>query len=194
MFLHFRDGTFKAFFFVERSLLILPLLNIGIIKPHERKFVDFKHYIADGKKLLNLLNQIDVSLQQLICSRCKPTFWSFAVCVLCFFVFDTDAKYIFLATRKVALDDADFFCTFANTAILSSGLLNALFRNSAICFSSPLTAVTSAICASCAAGSFAVLHQLRNLFIAAFQMCRKDCRSICFNDGNANIGSAGVNA
>jgi len=99
MFLYFRDGTFKAFFFVKRSLLILPLLNVGIIKPHERKFVDFKYNIADGKKLLNLLNQVDVCLEQLICSRCKPAFRSCAVGELCLFVFDADAKYIFFTTR-----------------------------------------------------------------------------------------------
>ena len=33
-----------------------------------------------------------------------------------------------------------------------------------------------------------------NLFVAIFQMCRKDCRSICFNNGNADIGSTRVNA
>ena len=32
----------------------------------------------------------------------------------------------------MALDDTNFFCTFANTTILSSGLLYALFRNSTI--------------------------------------------------------------
>ena len=120
MFLHFGDGFFKACFLIERALLILPFLNIGVIQPHKRKFVDFEHNIADRKKLLNLLYQVDVCLQQLICGRCEPAFRSCAIAELCFLVFDADAKYIFLTTRKMALDNTNFFCTFADAAILSS--------------------------------------------------------------------------
>ena len=132
MFLHFRDGAFKTFFLVERTLLILPFLNVRIIQLHKRKFVDLQHNITDRKKLLNFLHQVNVCLQQLICGRRKPAFLSCAIVELCFFVFDADTKDFFLATRKMALDDTNFFCTFANTTILSSGLLYALFRNSTI--------------------------------------------------------------
>ena len=128
MFLYFRDGTFKAFYFVKRSLLILPLLNVGIIKPHERKFVDFKYNIADGKKLLNLLNQVDVCLEQLICGRRKPSFRPCAIGVLCFFVFNAYAKYIFLATRKMSFNDTNLLCAFADAAVLGSILPFALAR------------------------------------------------------------------
>ena len=137
--LHFRDSFFKTCFLIERALLILPFLNIRVIQPHKRKFVDFKYNITDRKKFLNFLHQVNVCLQQLICGRCKPAFWSCAIAKLCFFVLDADAKDFFLATRKMAFDDTNLICTFANTAILSSGLLYALFRNGAICFGSPLT-------------------------------------------------------
>ena len=63
VFLHFRNGSLKAFLLVERSLLILPLLNVWIIKLHERKLVDFKHNIADRKELLDFLYQVDVRLE-----------------------------------------------------------------------------------------------------------------------------------
>ena len=43
----------------------------------------------------------------------------------CFFVFDADAKYIFLTTRKMALDDANFLCTLADAAALGGILLYA---------------------------------------------------------------------
>ena len=192
--LHFGNSIFKAPFLVERSLLILPFLNVRIIKPHEREFVDFQHSITDRKKLLNFLYQIDVCLEQLICGGCKPSFQPCAIGVLCFFVFDANAKYIFLASRKMTFDNTNFFCTFARILALGSILLYTLLRNGAICLSSPLTAAASAICAPCAAGFFAVLHQFWNLFIASFQMCGKDCRAICFDYSNTNIGSAGVNA
>ena len=151
MSLHFRYGTFKVCFLIERTLLILPFLNIRIIQLHKRKFVDFKHDITDGKKLLNFLYQIDVGLQQLICGRRKPAFRSCAIVELCFFVFDADTKDFFLATRKMAFDDTNFFCTFTRIFALCSILFYALFRNSSIGFSSTLTAVASAIGASCAA-------------------------------------------
>ena len=156
--LHFRDGFFKACFLIEWTLLILPFLNIGVVQLHKRKFVDFEHDIADRKKLPNLLYQVDVCLQQLVCGGRKPAFWSCAIAKLCFFVLDADAKNFSLATRKMALDDTNFLCTLANTAILSSGLLYALFRNSAICFGSSLTAASSAIGASCTARVFALFH------------------------------------
>ena len=194
MFLHFGDSFFKACFLIEWTLPILPFLNIGVIQPHKRKFVDFKYNIADRKKLPNLLNQVDVCLQQLICGRCKPSFLSCTITKLCFFVLDADAKYIFLTTRKVALDNTNFFCTFADAAILSSSLLYALLRNGAICLSPPLTAAASAVGASCTAGFFATLHQFRNFLVSGFQMCGKDCRAVCFDNGNTDIGSAGVDA
>lgn len=194
MFLHFRDSFFEARFLIERTLLILPFLNIGVIQSHKCKFVDFEHNIADRKKFPNLLYQVDVCFQQLICGRRKPAFWSCAITELCFFVLDADAKYIFLTTRKVALDDTNLFCTFAGTAILSSGLLHALFRNGAICLSPPLTAAASAVGASCTAGFFATLHQFRNFLISGFQMCSKDCRTVRFNNSNTDVGSAGVDA
>ena len=62
MFLHFRNGTFKASFWIERSFLVLPFLNVRISKLHKRKFVDFKHDITDGEKLLNFLHQVNVCL------------------------------------------------------------------------------------------------------------------------------------
>ena len=194
VFLHFRNSIFKTPFLVEWALLVLPFLNVRIIKPHERKFVYFKHNITDRKELLNFSHQIDVCLEQLIRGRRKPSFRSCAIGVLCFFVFNTNAEYIFLITRKATFDDANFFCTFARILTLSSILLHALLRNGAIRFGSPLTATTSAVCASCTACFFTVLHQFWNLFVASFQMCRKDCRSICFNNGNADIGSTRVNA
>ena len=134
MLLHFRNGTFKALLLIKRAFLILPFLNVWIIKLHERKFVDFKHNITDRKKLLNLLYQVNVCLQQLICGRCEPSGWSRPIIELCFFVFDANAKYIFLATRKMAFNDANFFCTLADAAILSSGLLYTLFRNGPLAF------------------------------------------------------------
>lgn len=155
--LHFRDSFFKTCFLIERALLILPFLNIRVIQPHKRKFVDFKYNITDRKKFLNFLHQVNVCLQQLICGRCKPAFWSCAIAKLRFFVLDADAKDFFLATRKMAFDDTNLICTFANTAILSSGLLYALFRNGAICFGSPLTAASSAVGASCTTSFFCVL-------------------------------------
>ena len=63
MLLHFRDSFFEACLLIEWTLLILPLLNIRIVQPHKRKFVDFEHNIADRKKLPNLLYQVDVCLQ-----------------------------------------------------------------------------------------------------------------------------------
>ena len=173
-------------------MLILPFLNIGVVQLHKRKFVDFEHNIVDRKKLPNLLYQVDVCLQQLICGRCEPTFRSCAITELCFLVFDADAKDFFLTTRKMTLDDTNFLCTLADTAILSSGLLYALFRNGAICFGSPLTAASSAVGASCTTGLFASLHQFRNFFVAGFQMRSKDCRAVRFNNSNTDIGSAGV--
>ena len=177
---------------IERTLLILPLLNVRIIQLHKRKFVDFEHYIADGKKLLNFLYQIDVCLQQLICGRREPSGWARSIVELCFFVFDADAKNFFLTAGKVAFDDTNIFCAFVNAAILSSGLLYALFRNGAICFGSPLTAASSAVGASCTTGLFASLHQFRNFLVTGFQMRSKDCRAVRFNNSNTDIGSAGV--
>ena len=126
--LHFRDGFFKVCFLIEWTLLILPFLNVRIIQLHKRKFVDFEHNIADRKKLLNLLYQVDVCLQQLVCGGRKPAFWSCAIAKLCFFVLDADAKNFFLTAGKVAFDDTNIFCAFANAAILSSGLLYALLE------------------------------------------------------------------
>ena len=63
---------------------------------------------------------------------CKPAFRSCAIAELCFFVFYANAKDFFLATRKVALDDTNLLCTFADAAVLSSCLFYALFRNGAI--------------------------------------------------------------
>ena len=194
VFLHFRDGFFKVCFLIERTLLILPFLNIRIIQLHKRKFVDFEHSIADRKKLPNLLYQVDVCLQQLICGRCEPAFRSCAIAELCFFVFDADAKYIFLTTRKMALDNTNFFCTFADAAILSSIMLYAFLGNSAISFCSPLTAASSTVGASCATGIFTLFHQFRNFLVTGFQMCSKDSRAVCFDNSNADIGSTGVNA
>ena len=125
MFLHFRNSFFEARLLIKWTLLILPFLNIGVVQLHKRKFVDFEHDIADRKKLPNLLYQVDVCLQQLICGRCKPAFRSCAIAELCFFVFDADAKYIFLTTRKMALDDANFLCTLADAAALGGILLYA---------------------------------------------------------------------
>ena len=168
MFLHFRDSFFKACFLIERASLILPFLNVWIIQLHKRKFIDFEHNITDRKKLLNFLHQVNVCLQQLICGWRKPAFRFCAIIELCFFVFDADTKDFFLTTRKMAFDDTNFFCTFANTAILSSGLLYTLFRNGAICFGSPLTAASSAVGASCTTGLFAPLHQFRNFLVTGF--------------------------
>lgn len=190
--LHFRDGFFKACFLIERTLLILPFLNVRIIQLHKRKFINLKHNITDRKKLLNFLHQVNVCLQQLICGRCEPTFWSCAITELCFFVFNADAKDFFLTTWKMTLDDTNFLCTLADTAILSSGLLYALFRNGAICFGSPLTAASSAIGASCTARVFALFHQFRNFLVAGFQMRSKDCCAVRFNNSNTDISSAGV--
>ena len=194
MFLHFRNSFFKICFLIEWTLLILPFLNIWVIQLHKRKFVDFEHNIADRKKLPNLLYQVDMCLQQLICGRCEPAFRFCAIAELCFLVFDADAKYIFLTTRKMALDNTNFFCTFADAAILSSSLLYAFLGNSAISFCSPLTAATSAVGASCTARIFALFHQLWNFLVASFQMCCKDCRTVRFNNSNTDIGSAGVDA
>ena len=194
MFLHFRNSFFKACFLIEWTLLILPFLNIWVIQLHKRKFVDFEHNIADRKKLPNLLYQIDVSLQQLICGWRKPSFRSCAIGELCFFIFDADTKYIFLATRKTAFDDTNFFCTLADTAVLGSGLLYALFRKGAIRFSSPLTAAASTIGAPCTARFLTLFHQLRNFLIAGFKMRGEDCRAVFFDNSNADVGSAGVDA
>ena len=53
---------------------------------------------------------------------------------LCFFVLDADAKNFFLTAGKVAFDDTNIFCAFANAAILSGILLHAFLGNGAIGF------------------------------------------------------------
>lgn len=132
MFLHFRNSFFEACFLIERTLLILPFLNVRIIQLHKRKFINLKHNITDRKKLLNFLHQVNVCLQQLICGRCEPAFRFYTITKLCFFVFDADAKNFFLTAGKVAFDDTNLLCTFADAAVLSSCLFYALFRNGAI--------------------------------------------------------------
>ena len=158
MFLHFRNGFFEARLLIEWALLILPFLNIGVVQLHKRKFVDFEHNIADRKKFPNLLYQVDVCLQQLICGRRKPAFRSCAIAKLCFFVLYADTKDSFLTTRKMAFDDTNFLCTLAGAAALGGILLYAFLGNGVIGFSSPLTAAASAVGASCTTGLFASLH------------------------------------
>ena len=92
----------------------------------------------------------------------------------------------------MAIDDANFLCTLADVAALGGVLLYTFFGNSAISFSSPLTAAASAVGASCTARVFALFHQFWNFLVTGLQMCGKDCRTVCFDNGNTDIGSAGV--
>ena len=60
-FLHIEDGFFDASLSVERSTLVLPSLNMRVVQLHECEAVDLQHDVRDGKELLYLLHQIDVT-------------------------------------------------------------------------------------------------------------------------------------
>ena len=58
----------------------------------------------------------------------------------------------------------------------------------------PASAAASTVGTSCAAGIFTLFHQFRNFLVTGFQMRGKNCRAVCFNNCNTDIGSTGVDA
>ena len=107
--------------------MILPLLNIGIVQCHKRKFVDFEYNITDRKKFANLFHKVDVRQQKLIGSRCKPPSGSDSVVKSRFLVLDANAKDGLLTTGQIAFKNTYRLSMLTDITALRRVLLLALF-------------------------------------------------------------------
>ena len=104
-FLHIEDSFFNAALPIEWASLILPSLNMRIVQLHEREAVDLQHDVRDGEKILNLLHQIDMTQQQVIRRRRKPSCGAYPVVEPGFLIADALAVDRFLAPGEDSLDD-----------------------------------------------------------------------------------------
>ena len=89
----------------QRSVLILPPLDMRVVHRHESKTIDFQHNIRNGQELLELLHQIDVRQEQMVRRWREPSDRTFPVVEPGFLVLDAFTGDRLLASGEDSLDD-----------------------------------------------------------------------------------------